>query len=67
LPDTLGSGSMWGLLPRHAGLVSHYGQTRGVADEPTTFQSVTSFHQSSVLFVHNVETVEGLQKGVGNM
>ena len=25
LPDTLGSGSMWGLPPRHTELVSHYG------------------------------------------
>ena len=36
LPDTLGSGSMWGLPPRHTGLVPHYGQARGVGDEPTT-------------------------------
>ena len=32
---------MWGLPPRHTGLVFHYGQARGVGDKPTTFQSVT--------------------------
>ena len=41
MPVTLGSGTVWGLPPRHTGLVSHYGQARGVGDEPTTFQSVT--------------------------
>ena len=30
LPVTLGSGTVWGLPPRHTGLVSHYGQARGV-------------------------------------
>lgn len=26
-------GSMWGLLPHHTGLVSHYGQARGGGDK----------------------------------
>jgi hypothetical protein len=38
-------GSMWGLPPRHTGLVSHYGQARGVGDEPT-MKSIVCVHSA---------------------